>query len=449
MIHRVHHRFHQSVKNNPTTSLLIAALAVLLGIILLLQPVARPVVSSVEVKFTDASHAGLSIVPASCPSVSTNPDYPHNTCAQTNPGQCTIRFSDALITDGESSTLTWQWNPAQSTFPPSYSSGSITPTIGSVGPSGSHLVSPHVTTVYQYNGTSLSFFGLIRRSFSCSGTLTVTAATTDQCLNIDGVQETVPPNYIRDSSGDCFPQGDACVITPRSKAVALGSATVLDFTSTGYPATIDHGIGSVSANGSRSTGDLNSDTTFTMSVPATGTTCNTPVIKVCAAGEMVQNGLCVPRSCSARCYSCGTGANADRLYYTDYTPPLCTPETNQSMICFYGCSSSANCSAACNLPSTFEPSVTIEARPSLVQQGTKVLVSWRTVDAQASTCRVTGTNGDGKGINSTGWAGLARGSKDSSPINSQTVYTISCTMRNGLPMSQSATVNIVPREIET
>src|SRR3990167_1688161 len=33
--------------------------------------------SSVEVKFADPSLSGLSIVPASCPSVPSNPDYPH------------------------------------------------------------------------------------------------------------------------------------------------------------------------------------------------------------------------------------------------------------------------------------------------------------------------------------------------------------------------------------
>src|ERR1700688_1249125 len=40
------------------------------------------VFSSPEVKFTDASTNGLQIVPASCPSVPSNPDYPHDTCSQ-------------------------------------------------------------------------------------------------------------------------------------------------------------------------------------------------------------------------------------------------------------------------------------------------------------------------------------------------------------------------------
>ena len=361
MTHRVHHRLHQSARNNPATTSVVVVLAALIFLVALLQSATRPAVSSVEVKFTDSSARGLSIVPASCDSIAPykHPEYPDECDTGANPGQCTIRFSDALITDGESSTLTWQWTPAQTTFPSSYSSGSITPTIGSVGKSGSQLVSPHVTTVYQYSGTSVSFFGLIRRSFSCSSTLTVTAPRTDQCLNIDGIQDTVPPNHIRNSSGDCF----------------LGL-------------------------------------------------------------------------CPARTWSCGTGANADRLYYTDYTAPLCTPEVHLSSICYAGCLDSGNGTANCNSSTIFNPSVAIEVRPALVQQGTKVLVSWRTVDAQASTCRVTGTNGDGKGINSTGWAGLARGSKDSSPINSQTVYTISCTMRNLTQMSQSATVNTVPRFCE-
>lgn len=46
----------------------------------LYEPVV-PGYSSVEIVFAEPSPGGLSIVPASCPSVPTNPDYPHDTCS--------------------------------------------------------------------------------------------------------------------------------------------------------------------------------------------------------------------------------------------------------------------------------------------------------------------------------------------------------------------------------
>lgn len=50
----------------------------------LYEPVV-PGYSSVEIVFAEPSPGGLSIVPASCPSVPTNPDYPHDTCSCPSP----------------------------------------------------------------------------------------------------------------------------------------------------------------------------------------------------------------------------------------------------------------------------------------------------------------------------------------------------------------------------
>lgn len=49
-----------------------------------------PEFSSVEIAFAEQSPSGLAIVPASCPSVPSNPDFPHNTCSGACPNGLSI-----------------------------------------------------------------------------------------------------------------------------------------------------------------------------------------------------------------------------------------------------------------------------------------------------------------------------------------------------------------------
>lgn len=104
----------------------------------------------------------------------------------------------------------------------------------------------------------------------------------------------------------------------------------------------------------------------------------------------------------------------------------------------YGCSVNA-----CLVPPSpsANPSVPggLQILPKLVRSGNTTQVKWSIDNASSTTCTVTGTNGDS-------WPGLASGTKTSSAINQQTIYTLHC---NGsavdiLTFDAQATVNIVP-----
>lgn len=66
----------------------------------------RAAFTSAEVKFTDTSSSGLQIVPASCPSVPSNPDYPHNTCSPPLPPT-----GLTATCSGSGTLVTLEWNP--------------------------------------------------------------------------------------------------------------------------------------------------------------------------------------------------------------------------------------------------------------------------------------------------------------------------------------------------
>jgi hypothetical protein len=75
--------------------------------------------------------------------------------------------------------------------------------------------------------------------------------------------------------------------------------------------------------------------------------------------------------------------------------------------------------------------------PSLVRQGDTTHVNWSAQNVQS--CTVIAPNGDS-------WSGLVSpiGGRTSSPITTQTVYTLSCIDLDGLPQSKQATVRILP-----
>jgi hypothetical protein len=113
-------------------------------------------------------------------------------------------------------------------------------------------------------------------------------------------------------------------------------------------------------------------------------------------------------------------------------------------VCSYACSP-----AACVPPpapqavSFGDFSGHLQVQPSLVIPGATVRVYWNLTNVTASSCSVTGTNGDS-------WTGLASSGADgvpSSPILEQTIYTLSC---NSLPeayppsITETETVNIIP-----
>jgi hypothetical protein len=155
----------------------------------------------------------------------------------------------------------------------------------------------------------------------------------------------------------------------------------------------------------------------------------------CPLGYVAQNGACIFSACPSGYHLEGTQCVADASAcvpggYCQGSNLLdnCTGELIEA--CAWGCFA-----GACNpIPS---PNATLKAVPSLVKRDHTTLVSWNSQYATA--CIVSGTNGDS-------WTGL-NGSQTSSPIHSQTTYTLNCTGEEGADPStvqQQAIVNIAP-----
>lgn len=303
----------------------------------------RAAFTSAEVKFTDASPSGLSIVPASCPSnphaigeCTTSPQPPGNGCSIT-------ALSDVLAPGG-STTLSWvtsnyQWF-GTSVSP---SNGFITPGIGGVNPTGLTSIAPSQTTTYALTG-SYRVFGVPVGSYSCSHTVYVLNCSTGYTL-----------------------QNGQCELT------------------------------------------------------------------TCSAGHVLQNGQCVLVAHSACTPQLICQGN-----YSVYQAANCA--LSQWQLCDHSCYA-----GGCTVPS---PSIVDwSVRPLLVQRDTPVWVSWQAQNVQS--CTVRGTNGDGSGSNATGlWnTTTSSGATTTSPITSQTVYTITCQGFAGASPStvtRSTTVNIAP-----
>lgn len=146
---------------------------------------------------------------------------------------------------------------------------------------------------------------------------------------------------------------------------------------------------------------------------------NACIFSACPSGYELQGTQCVAMSnqCTPGYYCQGSNLRDN-----------CTDEVIEA--CAWGCFA-----GSCNpVPS---PSATLKAVPSLVKQNNTTLVSWSS--QYAATCAVTGTNGDS-------WTGL-NGSQTSSPIHSQTTYTLNCTGEEGADPStvqKKAIVIIAP-----
>jgi|GEM_PF-2978309 len=89
------------------------------------------------------------------------------------------------------------------------------------------------------------------------------------------------------------------------------------------------------------------------------------------------------------------------------------------------------------------PEVSIRAPPSLVRAGDTTTVSWSASNVVGSTCAVTSPT-DAAAHGTGDWTGALSSGVTTSPIQSQTVYTLSCTGLDDAILTQSTTVNIVP-----
>lgn len=144
----------------------------------------------------------------------------------------------------------------------------------------------------------------------------------------------------------------------------------------------------------------------------------------CYAQLLVGEGTTTPNA-----FSCSPGyyCSASDLYYKT---TQCTDQFIQT--CTYGCSGGA----CLGVP---PPSGSIQVAPQLLRSGELTQVTWSATNV--SSCSVSGNNGNS-------WTGTS-GSQISSPIVTQTVYTLSCAGLDGSTFIQSATVNLIPIFQET
>lgn len=393
----------------------------------------RPAFSSSELTFYERSPSGALIVPASCASADTNPflggggtNYPHwpGNC-DVSPGTCTLTASPSSISQGQSSTLSWNTGPPVSPYDFfSYTVvGSIQPGVGDVypgggsgfgtllggspqtgglSPQGSKSVSPSNTTTYTYSGQYK--FGLMTiGSFSCSRQITVSGFS---CTNSPS-NATVCQN---DNTG--LTQNTSSTLVSSCSSPA-GSAPKCEYTcSSGY-----------TKQGSQCVSSCLPPRQLV------GGVCQCPAGQnwngsQCVL-ECIQQSFCGSSSCVAGGGDYRCSRNAD-CSVSVLLPPPAQP-------CQYGCSvATGQCKPA---PA---PTGDIKATPSLVGQGDTTTITWSSTNA--TSCTVTATNGDS-------WTGTS-GTRTSKAIVEQTEYRLSCTGPGG-NVTDSEIVDIIPVFEET
>ena len=186
-----------------------------------------------------------------------------------------------------------------------------------------------------------------------------------------------------------------------------------------------------------------------------GLICAAPA-STCPKGFTLQNGQCVASSCIPS-YTCS--GNSVLNSCTGDTTACASGQTCINGACLNSCNPTPICQgnnivnpctgavisacvdpyicqgAACTIPAPQVVSWTVT--PLLVKQNATTNVSWEV--KYASSCTVTGTNGDS-------WMKLS-GTKISGPIPAQTIYTLTCKPLAGSNAStvvKTATVNIIP-----
>jgi hypothetical protein len=88
-------------------------------------------------------------------------------------------------------------------------------------------------------------------------------------------------------------------------------------------------------------------------------------------------------------------------------------------------------------PQSPETLLDLRVVPSLVRGGNTTKVNWSAQNVES--CTVSGENGDS-------WNGVQSpvGGETSSPITTQTTYTLSCIDVDGATLTKQATVRIIP-----
>jgi hypothetical protein len=195
------------------------------------------------------------------------------------------------------------------------------------------------------------------------------------------------------------------------------------------------------------------------SCPSGQTWNGTQCVAGCQTGYVLQNGECVFSECPLN-YTQSVDANGNPICILNQCPlgyvlqnGQCVFQscpvgyTQQGTQCvFQGCPSGYVMQGNFCVPITVQaPSADIIAVPSLVKQGQTSNISWNA--SGVSACSISGTNGDNWSC--TGGACAATTTERSSIIQSQTIYSLSCTGLDASTLKQSVTVSVVPNFCET
>ena len=372
---------------------------------------------------------------------------------------CSVTFDKNPITQGEGTTLRWTLNlpgaPCKGCikFYPSYPNIMNITNVGGVGNSwqwtGTVWVAPSHTTDYtgSYSqGTNTGQYGQI---YYCPATLVVVppAAPPPPAAAVPAAPPAAaapaPTCSITFDKNPIQPDGDTTIRWSSSNAELFyietigyvggsGSATVAPESTTDFSGYVNN-----KADGSGTT------TSCPAILTVSGASCPPGQVlqedgtcsAQCPLGYLLQDGECVFSACPAGYVKQGSTCVLSNLCTT---PPKCVGAnlvnscTNATIsACAFGCTS-----GACNPPPALTAS--IEAKPNLLRIGKTSVVSWSS--EHAASCTVVGTNGNS-------WTGTSSDGKTTSPIQSQTIYTLNCVGVSGsVPptIDKSVTVNIIP-----
>jgi len=83
-------------------------------------------------------------------------------------------------------------------------------------------------------------------------------------------------------------------------------------------------------------------------------------------------------------------------------------------------------------------SITLEADPALAPENASASLVWSAANVEENSCTLSGTNGDSWNLSG------ASGTKTTSPLVEETIFTLSCTDLNEDPVATSVTVKLLP-----
>lgn len=221
------------------------------------------------------------------------------------------------------------------------------------------------------------------------------------------------------TSGECDApdlNGGACALVAIPSSIYSGQSVALGWNSdeaqTESPRTISPGVGSVGVSGVVQVFPT-ADTTYTFTAAPEDP--SDPDV-VCTVDVTIVTGQCSP------VYYC---FDDDLMYRNNQCEDTLVYE------CASGCVNGA-CVGSPQLDGE------LLATPRLVRNGETTELTWNVSDAD--TCTVEGSNGDS-------WTGIS-GTQTSSALQSQTIYTLSCSGEGGT-LIDTETVNIIPVFQET